>query len=225
MKKIIALLCAVVLITMTFAGCKDNVYYDKGGNSHEVYMKHGKPYQDEYGRLIEKGEGKNDIADEYAFEYPAVLKTGRNKIENAFIQMEIPDDWYYNENDTSIFRIHHDGCKDEAPCELTIETNSSKTAESIFAAKTDAERTLEYALSAENGVTDYEEYTTKLFGIDTKVFKSNHLGKYSFYYFVFDYSHSAVSFIFSISNKCFDGKFDPEKFIEENMTLKTLPTK
>ena len=225
MKKIIAMLCAVVLITMTFAGCKDNVYYDKSGNPHEAYTKFGKLYQDEYGRLIERYKDENGKKVDYPFAFPAVLKTGKNTFENAFIKLKVPKDWYFDEKSTNIFVVKHTDCKDEAECSLNVYIDDDEEAETIFAKKSEAEKNAQGILVGENSITDYKEFKTKFFGLDAQAFKSRHFDKYTFYYYFMDYGHGTLSFMFNISDKCFDGKFDPEQFISENITLKELPTK
>lgn len=224
MKKIIALLCAGVFMMTAFTGCK-KTFYDEYGNPHKVQMKHGEPVQDEYGRLIEKYKDEDGKTVEYPFEFLDVLKTGKNTIENAFIKLDIPKEWNFDE-EKGIFRIHHSDCSDEeAPCELTVEINREKSVEDFFIDNSIAEKKLIAVLTGEEKVTGYEEFTTKLFGKEIKGFRSNHFGKYDFYCYFMDCSGSSMRFVFVINNECFDGKFDPEKFMSENITLKKIPTK
>lgn len=222
MKKIIALLCAGLFIMMAFTGCK-KTYYDNYGNPHKVNMKHGEPVQDEYGRLIETYKDEDGKIVDYPFDYPTLLKTGRNTIENAYLKLKIPKGWSFKE-ENDIFRIHHDDCEDEVPCEFALNVYKEKTAEDEFIEYSIAERKVIDSLTGDRKITDYKDFTTKILGIDAKAFSSNHFGEYDFYCYFIDYKGCAFRFMFLINNKCFDGKFDPEQFIAENITLKKLPT-
>ena len=224
MKRTIALICAVILIALTFTSCKKNIYVDGNGNTHKLVMKKGEAVQDEYGNFVEKYRDDNGKKVTGPVEYPVVTAAGKDGIQNAFVRLNIPEDWEYNET-VKALRIHHKGCPDEAACEMTVECQDSKTVDEKFGQRLAAQDMIVIYSGDENVVTDVKDYTTKLFGKEVKAFKARQYDQATMYYYIFAFNKSVtVEITFLISDKCFDGKFDPEQFIKENLSLKTIPT-
>ena len=224
MKRIIALICAVVFIALSFTSCgKKNIYVDKNGNSHTLVMKKGEPVQDEFGNLIEKyknDEGKNVTG---SIMFPEVMVFNKGELQNAYIKFNVPNGWSFDESLNS-FRIKKDDCKHDGKCEIFVEAQDSKTLDEEYRRKLAAQEVINL-VSGEEVVKDIEESETEIFGLKTKVFKSIQRNNETYYYYVFFYVRATIGFSFVMNNDCVDDKFDPEAFIKENVSLKTLPTK
>lgn len=227
MKRTIALICAVTLFALSFTGCKKTIISDENGVTHVLVMKKGKPVQDEYGNLIEEYEDENGKKVTGPVTFPVVTKSDDNKIRNALIELNVPDGWTFNEN-IKAFRIQHTGkCETgaEGKCEINIEMQSSKTVDEEYKRKLAAQEAVGIVSGEDNIVTELKEYTTKLFGIETKAFKCRHYDTSTVYYFIFSYQKNTIGINFNLSDNCFGKDFDPESFISENMSLITVPTK
>ncbi|MCQ2471582.1 MAG: hypothetical protein MJ147_06040 [Clostridia bacterium] len=223
MKRATAIICAVVFIVLMFSGCKNNVFVDDLGNTHKVEMKHGKPVQDKYGNMIEKYTDENGEKQEAVVTFPVAKMDGKHAIESAFIKMNIPDGWFFNEN-VKVFRIQHKDCPDENTCEITVETNDKYTLDEMYNRDIAAKQAIEIATGDSEAATDFKESTTKLFGKDAKSFTCKIYDKSTFYYYIFSYKHVTVSVNFILNNQCIKAGFDPEQFIKENISLKKIPT-
>lgn len=223
MKRTIALVCASVLVAMTFTSCKKEVVVDTHGVTHTLVMKHGDPVQDEYGNMIEKYTDENGKQVTAPFAFPEVTKAGKNAIQNAMIKMKIPKDWEFDES-VKAFRIKHKNCTHEGKCELFVEIQDNKTLDEEFRRKLAAQEVVNIVGGDDSIVTDIKKFSTKIFGLETKAFKSAHQGDMTYYYYVFYYKNNTIGFSFVMNNGCFDKSFDPEAFIKENVSLKTIPT-
>lgn len=226
MKRTIALFCAVALIALTFASCKKEptVITDEHGISHTlVTNKDGEPVQDEYGNMIEEYTNENGETVTAAFTFPVVTKDGDDAIRNAFVSLKIPDGWRFDES-IKAFRLKHDGCVHEGACEIDVETQDRKTLDEEYRRKLAAQEVVNLVGADDTIVSNIEEFTTEIFGLKTKAFKSAHQGNMTYYYYVFFYSNNTIGFSFIMNDDCFGDDFDPEAFIRENVSLKTIPT-
>ncbi len=222
MKRTIAVVCAAALIAVSFTGCKKNIIIDEHGDEHKMVMKNGDPVQDEYGNIIEKITNKDGKKAEGSVTFPVVMKSDKKTIQNAAIKMNIPDKWKFDEN-IKAFRLQHADCTGDAVCEINVEIQDHMTVEEEYRRKLAAQQAVFYVSGDESFNPKIEESTTKLFGKETKVFKSVYEDSV-YYYYIFDHSRYTVGFSFILNNECFDENFKPEDFIKENVTLKTIPT-
>lgn len=222
MKRTIAVICAAALIAVSFTGCKKNIIIDEHGDEHNIVMKKGDPVQDEYGNIVEKITDKNGKKAEGSVTFPVVMKSDKKTIQNAAIKMNIPDEWTFNE-EIKAFRLQHADCADDAVCEINVEIQDHRTVDEEYQRKFAAQQVIFRVGGDESLNPKLEESTTKLFGKETKVFKSQYEDSV-YYYYIFAHSRYTVGFSFIINNDCFDKSFKPEDFIKENVTLKTIPT-
>ncbi len=208
---------------LIFGGCsKKNIYVDETGNTHKLIMKNGEPVQDENGNLIEKrSDGKGGKTEAVVY-YPEVTEAGKNAIQNAVLKLDIPKDWYFDEN-VKVFRIHHEDCPGKGKCEFEADIQLHEELDDVYSSKLATWKRFN-TVSEEKLVKEIEEFETKLFDIKTKGFKLKYMDDISIYYYAFNYANHVVSFSFFLNDKCFADDFKPEQFIKENVMLKTIPT-
>lgn len=223
MKRAIALICAVVFITLIFSGCKKDIVTDENGVTHKVQMKHGEFVQDEYGNMIEKYTDNDGKKQEALVTFPVAMKDGKNSIQNAFIKMKIPAGWNYNEN-TKAFRIQHKECPDENICEVSVEINDKYDLKQKYATDLASKRIIGDVTGNTDATTDFKPLDGKIFGKETMGFTCKIFDKSTFYYYAFTYKHVVISVNLIMNNECIKSGFDPKQFIEENITLKKIPT-
>lgn len=222
MKKIIAVLLAVITVVLTFSACVSNKITDEEGNTHVAITEFGgKLKQDKFGNLIEKAETFEGEKVTQPFTYPEILETGRNKIENAWFKIDVPKDWYYDEN-LSIFRIQHDGkCieKDKAMCEIQFDSSSTGDVTVLF----NDHYSNEIALQLINAsfVTDLKKFDTKLFDKEVKAYSCKYSTGSTIYFYAFKHAYVALSIKFIVDDAC-AGDFSAEEFIKENISLKVF---
>lgn len=225
MKRTIALICTAVLIALLLASCGEKtVIIDENGVSHTlVTKKGGDPVQDEYGNMIEEytnDEGETVTA---PFTFPVVTQNGKHAIRNAFISLNIPNEWEYDES-IKAFRLQHKDCGHDAVCQMEVETQGNMTVEEEYMRKIAAQKALTFVDGDEDIVSDLDEFTTKIFGLETKAFKCTQQNGIVYYYYIFLYSNNTIGFSFVMNDDCFEKNFDPEAFIKENVSLITIPT-
>lgn len=223
MKRAIALICAVVFITLIFSGCKKDIITDRHGVTHKVEMKHGEFLQDKYGNLIEKCTNENGEEQQDVVFFPVVVKTGKRVIENAFLKMKIPEGWNFNEN-INVFRIQHKECPDEITCEVTVDVTDEYDLKSLYARDLAAKQIIAEATGDTEAATDFKTLDGKIFGKETMGFTCKLYDDSTFYYYAFSYSNQIISFSIIMNNQCIKSGFDPKEFITENVTLKKIPT-
>ncbi len=222
MKRAIALAAALLLMLSVFAACKKkNIIVDYEGNEHTLVMKDGAPAQDKNGNLIEKITDAQGKTVTQPVSYPNVIKNSRREIENAFFKLKIPSGWKFDDS-IRAFRIQHDGaCTTSGEvCEITTATNKTGDVEDYY----DTLRAREKAIELIGGdqVSDLKEFEAKLFGQDCKALSARHNDRVTLYTYVFPYGGTAVSVTMMINDECKTEDFDPEAFLEDIMTLKTL---
>lgn len=223
MKRTIALICAAALIALSFTSCKKTEIIDEHGDSHTLVMKKGEPVQDEYGNMIEEYTNADGESVTGSITFPVVTKESKSVIRNAFISMKIPKDWTFNES-VKAFRLQHKDCNHDGVCQIDVETQPNKTLDEEYRRKLAAQEVMNLVGGDDSLVSNINEFKTKLFGLDTKAFKCAHQGDMTYYYYVFFYANNTIGFSFIMNDDCFDESFDPEAFIKENVSLKTIPT-
>ncbi len=225
MKRIIALVCAAVFMALSLTACgQKNIYVDRKGNTHKLVMKHGDPVQDEYGNMIEKYVNSDGEKVTAPLMFPDVTKSGENELQNAYIKLNIPNDWSFDES-TYAFRIKHKDINNSGVCEIFVEAQDHATLDEEYRRNLAAQEALNDVSDDGKYVENIEESETEIFGLKTKVFKSTQRNNITFYYYVFYYVRATVGFSFVMHDGCLGDKFDPKAFIEENVSLKTIPTK
>lgn len=222
MKRTISLICAVVLIALSFTGCKKNIYVDDNGVSHTLVMKHGEAVQDKYGNFIVKDKDENGKKVESIVKYPVVTEAGKDAIQNAVIKMKVPDGWKYNSS-IKAFRLQHKDCPSDAVCQIDVEIRTDKNVDEEYRRVLAAHEVINFVAGDDSIITGIEKFTTKIFGHEAKAYKTRIYDESTYYCYVFAYENYTVDFIFNIQDGCFENKFNPEDFIKENVTLKTLP--
>lgn len=222
MKRTIALICAAVLIALSFTACKNNNYVDDKGVSHTLVMKKGEPIQDEYGNLVEKyiKDGEKVTA---PIPYPVVTQSDKHTIQNAVLKLNIPDGWEFDESVKAV-RLHHKDCGYEGVCEINVEIQDRMNLDEVYKHVLAAQEVINLVSGEEVVTGDIKQSETKIFGLKTKIFESPQRDNKTYMYYVFYYERYTVGFSFIMNNDCFDKSFDPEAFIKENVTLKKIPT-
>lgn len=223
-KKMIVISSLILVFAIFLTACGKSTVVDKSGNEHSLYQDwKGKTVQDSNGNLIENATDDSGSTYTQAVTYPDVLKAGKNKIQNAYLIVNIPDEWSYDDSINKLRINHTDGkCADydNGTCQFEVTYDNSYTLDEVIANYYDKCSDLT-ALSPDT-MKNLKKSSATVLGKKAKVvtYYISDTG-FTVYLYAFKYKNAITKITALVNDKC-KKEIDPVEFINKNFTLKPL---